>query len=36
MRDFYKKDRIPDAPEDLKQYLNAKNKIGRASCRERV
>ena len=25
MRDFYKKDRIPDAPEDLKQYLNAKN-----------
>lgn len=25
VRDFYKKDRIPDAPEDLKKYLNAKN-----------
>ncbi len=23
--DFYKKDRIPDAPDELKQYLNAKN-----------
>lgn len=22
---FYKKDRVPDAPENLKQYLNAKN-----------
>ena len=24
-RDFYKKDRIPDAPDELKKYLNAKN-----------
>lgn len=24
-KDFYKKDRIPSAPEDLKRYLNAKN-----------
>lgn len=24
-RDFYKKDKIPDAPEELKKYLNAKN-----------
>lgn len=23
--DYYKKDRIPEAPEELKQYLNAKN-----------
>lgn len=23
--DFYKKDRVPNAPEELKQYLNAKN-----------
>lgn len=23
--DYYKKDRVPDAPEELKQYLNAKN-----------
>lgn len=25
VRNFYKKDRVPDAPENLKQYLNAKN-----------
>ncbi|MDE6110780.1 MAG: hypothetical protein K2F65_02565, partial [Eubacterium sp.] len=24
-RDYYKKDKVPDAPEELKQYLNAKN-----------
>ncbi len=24
-RDYYKKDKVPDAPEALKQYLNAKN-----------
>ena len=26
VRDFYKKDRIPDAPEDLKKYLNANDR----------
>lgn len=25
VRDFYKKDKIPDAPENLKKYTNAKN-----------